>query len=66
MGFTFEKCAYYDGQPACATRVDEHGIAIDYGYCGPNCPTLGMKNQHIQRSAERLVRGCEKVLPALA
>ena len=47
MGITFEKCAYYDGQPACATQVNELGIAIDYGYCGPNCPTLGMKNRHI-------------------
>ena len=45
MGITFEKCAYYFGQPACATRVNELGIAIDYGYCGPHCPTLGMNNQ---------------------
>ena len=41
MGIVFDKCAYYEGQPACATQVDEQGTAIDYGYCGPCCPTLG-------------------------
>ena len=42
MGIVFDKCAYYEGQPACATQVDEDGTAVDYGFCGPCCPTLGM------------------------
>ena len=42
MGIVFDKCAYYEGHPACATQVDEDGTAVDYGFCGPCCPTLGM------------------------
>ena len=41
MGVTYEKCDYYLGQPTCATMVDDHGTAINYGYCGPNCPING-------------------------
>ena len=41
---TYDKCQYYLGQPACATEVDDHGHAKDYGYCGPNCPITGQND----------------------
>ena len=43
LGVTYDECQYYFGQPACATMVDEHGVAINYGVCGTNCPIGGEK-----------------------
>ena len=43
LGVTYDECQYYFGQPACATMVNEHGVATDYGVCGTNCPIGGEK-----------------------
>ena len=41
-GISYETCIEYGGQPACATELDEDGNAINYGFCGPNCPLPGI------------------------
>ena len=38
LGVAYNECQYYLGTPVCATMVDEHGSATDYGFCGPSCP----------------------------
>ena len=56
LGVTYDECQYYFGQPACATQVDEDGVAMDYGYCGPNCPINGKKNLACSQTSFQIIK----------
>jgi len=36
--------------PVCATTVNDHGVMIDYGACGPECPNSPIASQCIAAS----------------